>query len=649
MQMKRLFLILALLFDFTLVMAQTPQAIWTEDNSTLTFYYGKLYKPGDDFKGHKVTRVWSGDRFNDIENKHRRSLSDDYYWLVPGWVADDIYVDNDGNQVTEYCDVSTKIVTAIFDDSFRNYRIRHTQWLFEHCINLTSVQKMENLRTDIVTDMRGMFYECESLPEIDLGYLNTSNVENLSYVFAGCKSLKEIDLSHLNTSKVTNMKGLFYECETLTEIDVTPLNTMSVKNMAGMFAACSSLKTLYLADLNVRSVDDFRSMFEDCSALEKIYCDKDWKSIRPSADYEYLFFNCDNLVGFVPYDASETGISMANPKKYFTWDCIMIEKDSFDQGVTWADSPVNPMETRMDVKQSGKFSYYIDGKDVTSSIAEPGKYNVKIRFQSNDGMIDYSQDFQITVIELPYIKADFDNTVRSYCGGEDVEIKFSNIRNVKPDKYSIHFSASGFTEVSDAVFDGEKIVFSIPSNLQQGDYQAFFTLKNSEVQSDEMVLEFNIGNRSLKTKWDDVVYIPNPQNLYVKYQWFRDDEEIFGAKKQFYNELAGLNGVYYAIVTDADGNEFKTCSLEVIKKIVNSAPRVNVFPNPAVAGEQITLQLENIDISNGVELLIFTSSGSFIKRIENAQHTNYLTLSKGGYMGYAVYDGEKIAFKIMVE
>lgn len=647
--MKRLFLILALWFDFTLVMAQTPQAIWTEDNSTLTFYYGVLYQPGDDFKGHKVTRVWSGDRFNDIENRHRRSLSDEYYWLVPGWVAEDVYVDDDGNQVTEYCDVSTKIVTAIFDDSFRNYKIRHTQWLFEHCSNMTSVQNMENLCTDIVTDMRGMFMDCESLPEIDLRYLNTSNVENLSYVFAGCKSLKEIDLSHLNTSNVTDMRGLFFECETLTEIDVTPLNTKNVKDMAGMFASCSSLKTLYLADLNVRSVNDFTSMFEDCSALEKIYCDKDWKSIRPSADYEYLFTNCDNLVGFVPYDESETGISMANPKKYFTWDCIMIEKNSFDQGVKWADSPINPMETHMDVKQSGNFSYYIDGKNVTSAIAEPGKYNVKIRFQSNDGEIDYSQDFQITVIELPYIKADFDETVRSYCGGEEVEIKFSNIHNVKPDKYSIHFSASVFMEENDATFDGEKIVFSIPSNLQQGDYQAFFTLKNSEVQSDEMVLKFNIGNRSLKTKWDDVVYIPNPQNLYVKYQWFRDDEEIFGAKKQFYNELDGLNGTYYAIVTDTDGNEFKTCSLEVTKQIVNSAPRVNVFPNPAVAGEQITLQLENIDISNGVELLIFTSSGSFIKRIENAQHTNYLTLSKGGYMGYAVYDGEKIAFKIMVE
>ncbi|MBP5682707.1 MAG: BspA family leucine-rich repeat surface protein [Bacteroidales bacterium] len=647
--MKRLFLILALWFDFTLVMAQTPQAIWTEDNSTLTFYYGVLYQPGDDFKGHKVTRVWSGDRFNDIENRHRRSLSDEYYWLVPGWVAEDVYVDDDGNQVTEYCDVSTKIVTAIFDDSFRNYKIKHTQWLFEHCSNMTSVQKMENLCTDIVTDMRGMFYECESLSEIDLRYLNTSNVENLSYAFAGCKSLKKIDLSHLNTSNVTDMRGLFFECETLTEIDVTPLNTKNVKDMAGMFASCSSLKTLYLADLNVRSVNDFTSMFEDCSALEKIYCDKDWKSIRPSADYEFLFTNCDNLVGFVPYDESETGISMANPKKYFTWDCIMIEKKSFDQGVKWADSPINPMETHMDIKQSGNFSYYIDGKNVTSAIAEPGKYNVKIRFQSNDGEIDYSQDFQITVIELPYIKADFDETVRSYCGGEEVEIKFSNIRNVKPDKYSIYFSAPVFMEENDATFDGEKIVFSIPSNLQQGDYQAFFTLKNSEVQSDEMVLKFNIGNRSLKTKWDDVVYIPNPQNLYVKYQWFRDDEEIFGAKKQFYNELDGLNGTYYAIVTDTDGNEFKTCSLEVTKQIVNSAPRVNVFPNPAVAGEQITLQLENIDISNGVELLIFTSSGSFIKRIENAQHTNYLTLSKGGYMGYAVYDGEKIAFKIMVE
>ena len=89
--------------------------------------------------------------------------------------------------------------------------------------------------------------------------------------------------------------------------------------------------------------------------------------------------------------------------------------------------------------------------------------------------------------------------------------------------------------------------------------------------------------------------------------------------------------------------------MEKVKQIDNAAPRINVYPNPATPGEQITLQLENMDVSRGVSLLIFTSSGTFVKRIDNAQTSNYLTLPKGGYMGYAVYRGENVSFKIMVE
>lgn len=672
--------------------AQTPQAIWTEDNATLTFFYGRLYAVGDDFNGHKVTLVWSGPDFNKCR------YDDEHTAVVPPWIAyEPSIAPNAYNGYSfSYSDFPDRIKYAVFDNSFYNYRMKEAPFLFAMCKNLVSITGIENFKTEQVNDMTCLFYNCESLPEIDVSgfdtrscmsmrkmfcgcnivprldvcHFNTSKVEDMMAMFADCFNLPELDVSGFNTARVTDMSYMFANCELLKEIDVSGFNTSQVQDMYAMFAGCVSVKSLDVSGFNTQKVTDMSYMFSDCDMLEsiyihnfstrslqvceemfsacdrlsRIYCGNTW-----TADGTDMFAESEKLVGFVPYDASETGIAMANPKKYFTWDKITIEKSEFDQGVTWAESPINPTETRMAVTQSGKFSYIIDGKNVTDQIADPGKYNVTIRFKSGDGKIDYSQDFAITVIEVPYIAADFDDSVRNYCGGEEVEILFSNIRNVKPDKYSIHFSAGGFKDESNAVFNGKSIVFNIPENIQSGDYQATFVLKNSEINSAEMTLSFTIGANALKTKWDDVVYLPNPEGKFIKYQWYRDGEEIYGAKKQFYNELDGLDGTYYAMVTDIDGNEFKTCPLTVNKKIDSSAPRVNVYPNPATPGEQITLQLENMDVSRGVSLLIFTSSGTFVKRIDNAQTSNYLTLSKGGYMGYAVYKGENVSFKILVE
>ena len=41
-----------------------------------------------------------------------------------------------------------------------------------------------------------MFYECNSLKNIDLSNFNTQNVINMSRMFYGCKSLTNIDLSN---------------------------------------------------------------------------------------------------------------------------------------------------------------------------------------------------------------------------------------------------------------------------------------------------------------------------------------------------------------------------------------------------------------------------------------------------------------------
>ena len=60
--------------------------------------------------------------------------------------------------------------------------------------------------------MRGMFYECSSLKELNLSNFNTNNVTDMGYMFYKCSSLRELDLSNFNTNNVTKMASMFYGC-----------------------------------------------------------------------------------------------------------------------------------------------------------------------------------------------------------------------------------------------------------------------------------------------------------------------------------------------------------------------------------------------------------------------------------------------------
>ena len=51
--------------------------------------------------------------------------------------------------------------------------------------------------------MRGMFYGCKNITNIDLSNFDTKNVTNMSGMFFGFKNLINIDLSNFDTKNVT--------------------------------------------------------------------------------------------------------------------------------------------------------------------------------------------------------------------------------------------------------------------------------------------------------------------------------------------------------------------------------------------------------------------------------------------------------------
>lgn len=85
------------------------------------------------------------------------------------------------------------LITINIDTSFvHNTTLKSTGYLFSGCYRLTTINGLENLVTDNMTDMREMFASCESLTVLDLSSFNTSHVTTMWGMFQGCSSLTTI-------------------------------------------------------------------------------------------------------------------------------------------------------------------------------------------------------------------------------------------------------------------------------------------------------------------------------------------------------------------------------------------------------------------------------------------------------------------------
>ena len=141
--------------------------------------------------------------------------------------------------------------------------------VFAGCTNLKSIN-LDTLNTNKVNDMSNMFSGCNSLKDLDLKNFDTSNVKYMHTMFYDCKSLTKLDISNFVTNNVVGMKGMFKQCRNLVELNLTSIDTSNVTSMFQMFNACNSLKELDLSNFNTSKVTSTNDMFYDCRSLEKL-------------------------------------------------------------------------------------------------------------------------------------------------------------------------------------------------------------------------------------------------------------------------------------------------------------------------------------------------------------------------------------------
>ena len=210
---------------------------------------------------------------------------------APGWYKSN----NDGSN-------ANIIKKVVFDASFANARPTSCYKWFYDCTNLTTIEGIEYLNTENVTNMGWMFSNCEALTILDVSNFDTKNVTNMRYMFSICFALTTLDVSNFDTQNVTNMSNMFSDCSALTTLDLSNFDTKNVTDMSWMFSFDTALITIYASNKFVTTA-----------------CEKG----------QNMFKDCTNLVGAVPYDENKRGKEMANyTTGYFT-----------DKAATGIDAP----------------------------------------------------------------------------------------------------------------------------------------------------------------------------------------------------------------------------------------------------------------------------------------------------------------------
>lgn len=182
------------------------------------------------------------------------------------------------------------------------------------------------LNTEGVTSMSGMFKDCK-VKHLDLSSLRTHNVIDFSDMFYNCDSLIDLNVDGFDTSNAEDFNGMFHGCNKLTQLNVKHFNANSVLHMSYLFSGCRRLQVIDLEGWDFSQVSDANEMFGYCGKLEKIIANFNFNMIKGMA----FMFDCCTKLSEV--DLTHSDLSHVFDFGYMFFNCEGLKKISFSQGV----------------------------------------------------------------------------------------------------------------------------------------------------------------------------------------------------------------------------------------------------------------------------------------------------------------------------
>lgn len=144
---------------------------------------------------------------------------------------------------------------------------------------IKNIEKEDYSNYEIVS---GLFYDCESIEELDLSSMDIEKCDSLEETFWYCKSLKSLNISTWNFTNIIYLKNIFYKCISLTNLKFgknlkvsinlqdSPLTHESILSVINGLADVEEQQTLWFNCKNYDKLTD-----EDISSVNS----KNWKIV----------------------------------------------------------------------------------------------------------------------------------------------------------------------------------------------------------------------------------------------------------------------------------------------------------------------------------------------------------------------------------
>lgn len=152
-----------------------------------------------------------------------------------------------------------------------------SSYFFAGYTNLEEIRYNDAFDTSDVTDMTGMFAECQNLNNPGVEALDTSQVTDMALMFCNIDNWKSFHWES-DTRNVTDMSYMFAECDSLASVSVYGWDTSSVTDMTAMFYNCPELEDVRgLESLDLSQVTQDADMFIRCPKLSSDVYDGIWE------------------------------------------------------------------------------------------------------------------------------------------------------------------------------------------------------------------------------------------------------------------------------------------------------------------------------------------------------------------------------------
>jgi hypothetical protein len=151
--------------------------------------------------------------------------------------------------------------------------------------------------------------------------------------------------------------------------------------------------------------------------------------------------------------------------------------------------------------------------------------------------------------------------------------------------------------------------------------------------------------------WNDVLFFDNSSGDYVQWQWYKNGVAVSGDTTSDYSETPYLDGQYYVIATNKDGQQIQSCTLTITPGAIISGG-IRAFPNPANKGAAVTL-VSNYGGSelHGAVLEIADITGRVLQVVTNVQPSMQVTMpaADGIYIvSLVLANGQKASTNVLV-